>query len=208
MKISRTLASQIEYWLLWLGISGICWPLCLVFAVLISQGFALLFSPVMAFVLGFIAGGMFLGLVQLVLLQPLTKSKLVWTLATAVGWSLGLIIFALSLKMIGTMTYSLFAAALGGLVFGTVQSLVIFPGSRRKRYWTLSTMLGWGAALALGLVLIGEGEARVLTGDLGAILVAWTVGWCILSIVALVALVILLPKPEKRETDARVHWWL
>ena len=125
MKISRTLANQIEYWLLWLGVSGICWPVCLVFAVLIGQGFALLIPPTIALVCGIIAGGMILGSVQLVLMQPPLK-----------------------------------------------------------------------------------GDRRVLTGDLTAILVAWALGWCILSIVALVTMVTLLPRPEKRGTDVHIRWWL
>ena len=160
-----------------------------------------------ALVLGIIAGGMILGLVQLVLLQPPAKSDLVWTLATAVGWTLGLTMASLALKMTSTVTNGLFGAALGGLVLGIIQSLVMFSGGRRKSYWTLVTLLGWSAAMALGLVLMGESDSRVLTGDLAAILVAWTVGWCILSIVALVAIATLLPRPEKRETDVHIRWW-
>lgn len=207
MKISRTLAIQAEYWLLWLGTTGICWTVCLVFAVFIGQGFAFLIPPSIALVLGLFAGGIFLGLVQLVLLQPPAKSDLVWTLVTAAGWSLGLSIFALVLEIADLMAYGPLAAALGGFLSGAVQSLVMVSGNRVKNPWVLVTTLGWIVAMALGLVVSGHEDGQVLNGDLAAILVAWTVGWCILSVVAMVAIVTLIPKPEKRESDAHVRWW-
>jgi hypothetical protein len=145
---------------------------------------------------------------QLVLIQPPAKGDLVWTLASAVGWSLGLAIITLALDMSGTMTYGLFAAALGGFVFGTVQSLAMVSDNRRKNVWILLSVLGWCAAMAVGLALMAKGDSRVLTGDLTAILVAWALGWCILSIVALVTMVTLLPRPEKRGTDVHIRWWL
>lgn len=207
MKISRTLAIQAEYWLLWLGTTGICWTVCLVFAVFIGQGFAFLIPPSIALVLGLFAGGIFLGLVQLVILQPPAKGDLVWTMVTAAGWSLGLSIFALVLEMAGPMAYGLFAAALGGLLSGAVQSVAMVSNNRVKSAWILVTMLGWIVAMALGLVTSGQGNGQVLTGGLAAILVAWTVGWCILSVVAMVAIVTIIPKPEKRESDVHIRWW-
>ena len=79
---------------------------------------------------------------------------------------------------------------------GSVQSLVMVSGRRWMSAWVLVTMLGWIAAMALGLASSSQGDSQVLTGNLAAIQVAWTV-----------AMATLFPKPEKRGTNAHIRWW-
>ncbi len=207
MRISRTLSNITEFWLLWLVVTGISWSICMVLAVIIGHGLQFYLPAFSSLLLGTIVSGALLGLSQLVLLHPHGKGVLKWTLASSIGWIIGLAFTGLVLYMTGKVASSFFGAALGGLAFGSAQWLAIDSEDHRKNAWVVVTLLAWSVAFMLGVALLGDNEEMVMANGIAFMLVSWTLGWCILALIGLVAMTTVLPRPEKKGSDIHIRWW-
>lgn len=206
-KNLRPLTFWFESYLQWFAVTGISSAVSLILALVIGQWLSAVMSLSVAVAIGLGVGGALTGLVQLALLRPAIKSNFVWILGTILGWTLGLGFMALASDATGLAIHGPFAAALGGLTLASIQWLAMASGDGQRGSWALVTLVGWSMAMVLGLAITGDGRINFLPLALDTIIVAWTLGWTILAILALVALPTLFPRAEKRESDARIRWW-
>ena len=88
-------------------------------------------------------------------------------LATAVGWSAGLLIGAQVLVATNAIWGRIVGGVLGGLVHGCVQWLALRRGARRLD-WVAMTVLSWTVAMALSL-LLANGAWRALSKAVAAV---------------------------------------
>lgn len=202
MKALRTLSGWLEAWFLWIPVTGISWFVSLVIALALAQGVSLVLPMEASLAIGGVVGGALVGLTQWLFLRPEVKGIGSWALATAMGWTTGLVVTALAVMM----TDLALGGVLGGLVLGFAQWLVLCPETKEREKWMAVTATGWTAALALGITFRSRGTG-MLTGEIVRMAVSGAVGFGVIGSVATVALVVLFPTSRKEDTAAYVRWW-
>ena len=81
MKALRTVSNWLELWFLWFLVTGTCWSVGLVMAVVIASSVSLALSSQVSMLLSGIVVGALIGLVQREVLRPDVRGVGVWTLA-------------------------------------------------------------------------------------------------------------------------------
>jgi hypothetical protein len=205
MKALRTLSGWLEAWFLWISVTGVSWLMSLVIALVLAQGVSLVLPMEVSLAMGGVVGGALVGLAQWLFLRPEVKGIGSWTLATAMGWTTGLVVTTLAVMMTDLVLGGVIGGVLGGLVLGFAQWLVLCPKAKERGRWTVVTAVGWTAALALGITFGSRGTG-MLTGEIVRMAMSGAVGLGIIGPVAIVALVVLFSTPRKKDTTAYVRW--
>jgi hypothetical protein len=207
MKALRTASDWLELWFLWFLVTGACWSVGLVIAVVIASSASLALSSQVSLLLGGIVVGALIGLVQQEILRPDVRGVGVWTLATAIGWTAGLVVTSTVVRMAEPTPGWLIGGVLGGFVWGLAQLPVLRSETGGRGGWLLLTVLGWTAALALGMALPVRPKPGAVGGEVVEVATSGAMGLVIIGMFAILALTLLFPEPHPRAVDRNVRWW-
>ncbi len=207
MKVLRTVSDWLELWFLWFLVTGTCWSVGLVIAVVIASSASLALSSQVSMLLSGIVVGALIGLVQREVLRPDVRGVGVWTLATVIGWTAGLIVTTTVVRMAEPTSGWLIGGALGGFVWGLAQLPALRSETGGRAGWLLLTVLGWTAALALGTALPVGPEPGAIGGEIVEVATSGAMGLVIIGMFAILGLTLLFPGPQQRAVDRNVRWW-
>jgi hypothetical protein len=207
MKAFRTASDWLELWFLWFLVTGTCWSVGLVIAAVIAAGAGLALSSQVSLLLSGIVVGALIGLVQREVLRPDVQGVGVWTLATAIGWTAGLIVTTAVVRMAGPTLGWLIGGVLGGFVWGLAQTPALRSETGGRAGWLLLTVLGWTAALALGTALSAGPKPGAIGGQVVGAATSGALGLVVIGMFAILGLTLLFPGPQQRAVDRNVRWW-
>jgi hypothetical protein len=203
----RVRLDWLEWWFLWILVTGISWCVGLILALIVAKGVSLVLPQLASFVIGGIVTSALIGLVQWALLRPGARSIGLWTLATITGWMGGLLVITLCVRVTDLAFAHVIGAALGGLVFGLAQWLAMRPKTDARAVWLLGTSAGWTLAIGLGISMGSNSLPKIVPGEVVGLAAAGAMGWMVVVLVATVVLVCSFPRSERRETTAYIRWW-
>jgi len=207
MKALRTVSNWLELWFLWFLVTGTCWSVGLVMAVVIASSVSLALSSQVSLLLSGIVVGALIGLVQWEVLRPDVRGVGVWTLATVIGWTAGLMVTTTVVHIAEPTLGWLIGGALGGFVWGLAQLPALRSETEGRAGWLMLTVLGWTAALALGTALPAGPKAGAIGGEVVEVATSGAMGLVIIGMFAILGLILLFPGPQQRAVDRNVRWW-
>ena len=196
----------LEWWFLWILVTGVSWCVGLILALIVARIADLALPPGASLVISGVVAGTLIGLVQWALLNPEVKGVGLWSLATTVGWIGGLVITAFFISAANVVLGGMIGVALGGLFFGLAQRLALRPHTDGGK-WLLGTIAGWTAAVMIGINMGGNSRLEIGPSEVVKVAASGAVGWVTIGLVAVAALVTLFPVPEKKESTSHVRWW-
>jgi len=195
----------LELWLQWIMVTGVGHPVGTVVASWLAGTVRLEPPGVVLLGLGMLAGGVPIGLIQWQILRARVKNLGLWVAATAVGWASAWMVTALLVGAIRIPLSWLLAGALSGLIAGAIQARALRDTFDGKGSWILLSAVAWTAAFGVGVVLNSGARSPGPALDVEVLKATWIVGWPVLSALAFLVVLMLLPKPEKKEKGVR--WW-
>jgi hypothetical protein len=205
MRRKITLPRLLDEGLFWMLTTCIGWCVGLVVVLVAAASAGLVFSESLSLAVSSFLGGGLIGLIQWRIMRPPVRGAGSWTLASAAGWFVGVSVTAAIAGRSDSLAVILAGAAIGAGVFGFAQWLVMLPAVKRRGEWTLITLLGWTAALALGISFLNTSD-----GTLGEVIlevaIAGAAGMVVLGAVAMVMRAVLF-REGARDVGPRTRWW-
>ncbi|RME47415.1 MAG: hypothetical protein D6791_05875 [Chloroflexi bacterium] len=198
---------RLEAWLLWLLVTGISWPLGLVIAFVAATRAGQMLPRTAGLALGIAIGGAVVGLAQWLILDLEVRGIGSWMLASAIGWTIGLTAAAPVAGMTHLLIGKAVSGALGGCVFGLAQWMALHHSMKQRNQWLAFMVAGWTVSLTLGMTLLGNAGSPVPNSSLLNLALAGAVGWLLIGMLAILVIVLLLPRLEKKDTESDVKWW-
>lgn len=198
---------KVERWLVWILVTGISWTVGLaVVSILMSLAVADL--PYGAGrVASLVAGGVMVGAIQWLVLHPEAEKAGRWTLATAAGWTMCLLVDALIVQVKMPVLVGLAGGATGGLALGYAQRWVMIPGVRARGQWLLMTTSSWMLAFSLGVLVPGDVRSMAVQLGFEEMLAAGLLGWVFITLVGGLILILAFPKRDKGPFGDLGDWY-
>ena len=121
--------------------------------------------------------GMGVGLMQGRVVRNLLGAAAPWRWSCALGLALPFLVADLAQQAGRALPYSLYlAVALGGLIVGIWQALLLRRRFSRVGWWVAASVLGWSLAAGLGAVADGLPRSHAIRGIWGALAYLGIVG--------------------------------
>lgn len=205
MRRTIRLPRLLDEWLYWILTTCVGWCVGLVLVLIAAASAGVVFSESLSLAASSLLGGSLIGLIQWRVMRPPIRGASSWLTATAVGWFVGVAATAGIASGSDSTVMVLIGAVIGACLFGFAQWLVLLPAMGRRNEWMLITVLGWTAAVALGVSFLdtADGTAGELLVEVA---IAGATGLVVLGLIAMVARAVLFPE-GKGDAGPRVRWW-
>lgn len=206
MKTVNSLPGQVELWLLLVLIISIGWPFGLILTSLIFGAFSVALGNISSLVIAGILGGIFISLLSLYVLRDSIQGTGIWVFATITGWVLGLLGTFYSIEALTGGTAWIVGGALGGLIYGTFQSIGFKTRSRKGIHQIILNAIGWASAYGIGYAI----PSKLSLDNLPFLSQAVTrgmLGWVMLGAFAVLLLILLFATLKRRDRGERIQWW-
>jgi hypothetical protein len=198
LKALQTSRQYNEIWLIWIVVTGLGWVIGLTVAALCRE---LILKPLPLgsdILVSLFVGGLMVGLVQWIYLQPNAIRVDLWMLATTGGWTLSLLLVLLLARFVNQGMVSLLGGVGGGVLLGTAQWLVIVPKVTGRGDWVGMTVGSWTVALLIGSVVTRKEQVLTVIPGFEIVGTNALVGWTLVTLVVGVTLIFAFPKPNDR----------
>ena len=206
MKVFKSTAAFIETLCLWVAVTSIGWLVGYSLIRYLADRTSTWISEEIIIVISVICGGCVVALVQWQYLEPKVSGIASWVGISACGLALGFAITSLAIGLTGSLFGAILGSIVGGFAVGIIQSFGLRSGARDKTIWILVTDLGWALACVLGILIFSQGDIAILPNSLQEVIVAWTLGSMVLSLVTVFALVLLFPGSMVKDPRTPVKW--
>ena len=206
MKTVNSLPGQIELWLLLVLLISIGWPFGLILTSLIFGAFSVALGNISSLVIAGISGGILISLLSLYVLRDSIRGTGIWVLATIMGWVLGLLGTFYSIESMSGGTAWIMGGALGGLIYGLIQSAGFRNKSGKSILRIILNVIGWASAYGIGYAI----PTKLSLDNIPLLSEAITrgmLGWVMLGIFAVLLLILLFATLKRGDRGERVQWW-
>lgn len=196
MKALQTSRQHDEIWLVWIAVTGIGWVIGLTVASLCRE---LVLKPLPLgsdILVGLLVGGLMVGLVQWVYLQPSVVRADLWILVTTIGWTLSLLLALLLARFVNQGMVSLLGGVGGGVILGMAQWLVIVPNVTGRGDWVGMTVGSWTVALVIGSVATRKEQLLAVKPGFEIVGANALVGWALVTLLVGVTLIFGFSRPD------------
>lgn len=145
----------------WILAISIAWPVGGILAIILSYAVVNLFYPEETnLIVGLVIGGA-VGFAQWFILKKTFKVNGWWIVASAIGFGLPIILVVIWFEMLGhesglienEILNRVLIGALGGMLVGLLQIIILKPLSNKALWWIVINILAWG--ISSGLTGIG-----------------------------------------------------
>lgn len=198
MKALQTSRQHNEIWLVWIAVTGMGWVMGLTVTALCKE---LVLKPLPLgsdILVGLLVGGLMVGLVQWVYLQPSAIRVDLWMLATTGGWTLSFLLVLLLARFVNQGMVGLLGGVGGGVLLGIAQCLVIVPKVTGRGDWVGMTVGSWTVALLIGSVATRKEEVLTVKPGFEIVGANALVGWALITLVIGVTIIFGFPRPDDR----------
>ena len=206
MKTVNSLPGQIELWLLLVFLISIGWPFGLILTSVLFGVFSVALGNISSLVIAGIVGGIFISLLSLFVLRDSIRNTGTWVLVTITGWVLGLLGTFYSIEAMTGGTAWIIGGALGGLIYGLIQSAGFKAKSGKSIYQIILNALGWAGAYGLGYAIPSKLSLNNIP-FLSEAVTRGMLGWVMLGIFAVLLLILLFATLKRGDRGERVQWW-
>jgi len=206
MKTVNNLPGQIELWLLLVFLISIGWPFGLILTSVLFGVFSVALGNISSLVIAGIVGGIFISLLSLFVLRDSIRSTGTWVLVTITGWVLGLLGTFYSIEAMTGGTAWIIGGALGGLIYGLIQSAGFKTKSGKSIYQIILNALGWAGAYGLGYAVPSKLSLNNIP-FLSEAVTRGMLGWVMLGTFAVLLLILLFATLKRGDRGERVQWW-
>ncbi|TAK11394.1 MAG: hypothetical protein EPO32_12260 [Anaerolineae bacterium] len=194
----------LEDWMVWVVISGIAWITALALAVALVETLLAGLADGVGLFLARLGGGVLLGGLQWAYLLRGRARLPYFLLATALAWPLALLAYDLVLAGSQSPLLAAVGGLVGGSLMGVIQAVALLE-TAEKRQWLFSTIAGWAAALALGRQAVYDEVAPA--ASTWQYSVPLGIGWVLLALLAVVSIVLVLPRQKMTREDMKLPMW-
>ena len=139
-----------------------------------------------------------IGLLQGRAIRPVLSRAAPWCISCMVGLAIPFLVTDVGPTLGFRIPYSLpFAVAVGGLLIGAWQALLLRSRAKTPAWWILANVVGWSLAAGMAFLADAEGRGHKVPGIAGALLYLGTVagGGLLLGLVTGLVLPRLLRPP-------------
>ena len=206
MKENKSLRDQIELWLMLVFLTSLGWSFGLILTSVLVGVVGTPPERSINLILAGILGGILISLLSTFVLRDSIRTIGNWVLAATLGWVLGLLGTIYSIQLMPGAAGWLIGGALGGLIYGLVQSFGFKPGFGRSIPWIILNALGWAAAYGLGFAF-PSGLGMESIASLNISISKGLLGWVMLGTFAVLLLILLFATLKRGDRGDRVQWW-
>ena len=206
MDVRKGLRDQIELWLMLLFLTSLGWSFGLILTSVVVGAFGTPPERSINLTLAGMLGGVFVSFLSMFVLRDAIKTTKTWVLAATLGWLLGLLGTVYTIQLMEGALGWIVGGAIGGLVYGLVQSFGLRREFGRNIPWIVLNALGWAGAYGLGYTLPTDfGVDRIATMSIP--ISKGMLGWVMLGTFAVLLLILLFATVSKGDKGERIQWW-
>jgi hypothetical protein len=206
MKASKSFRDQVELWLILIFLTSLGWSFGLILTSVLVGTVTTALDSTIKLVLAGILGGILISLLSMFVLRDFLRSMGTWLLAATLGWALGLLGTTYSIQAMSGAVGWIIGGALGGLIYGLVQSFGFKPGFGRSIPWIILNALGWAVAYGLGNAFPSDMGMESITA-MSVTISKGLLGWVMLGTFAVLLLILLFATIKRGDRGERVQWW-
>ena len=206
MKASKSFRDQIELWLMLVFLTSLGWSFVLILTSVLVGAVGAVPGSTTSLALAGILGGILISLLSTFALRDSIQNMGTWLLATTLGWMLGLLGTVYSTQAMSGATGWIIGGALGGLIYGLVQSYGFRPGFGRSIPWIILNALGWAGAYGFGYALPTDLSMDRIA-SINVSVSKGMLGWVMLGAFAVLTLILLFATLKRGDRGERVQWW-
>jgi hypothetical protein len=206
MKVRNSLRSQVELWLMLVFLTSLGWSFGLILTAMLVSAVGTPPEKIINLVLVGILGGIIISLLSIFVLHDSIQSTGTWMLAATLGWLLGLLSTVYSIQIMPGAAGWIIGGALGGLIYGIVQSYGFKPRFEKGVSWLVLNALGWAIAYGLGYAIPSDLGLDSIT-SINAPIAQGMLGWVMLGTVAILFIVLSFATSKRGDRGERTQWW-
>jgi len=207
MKASKSFRDQFELWLMLVFLTSLGWSFGLILTSMLVGTVITALDGIISLILTGILGGILISLLSIFVLRDSVLSMGNWVLAASLGWVLGLLGTVYSVQAMSGATGWIIGGALGGLIYGLIQSFGFKPGFGKSIPWIILNTLGWAIAYGIGYALPPDlSMDRIAAMNMP--IAKGMLGWVMLGTFAVLFLILLFATLKREDrSENRVQWW-
>ncbi len=197
---------QIELWLVLSFLISLGWVFGLVLTSFIMEMAEINPDKLINLILAGILGGLIISILSMLITRNFIKKAVTWVPLTTLGWALGLSGTLLFIQFMDSTTGWLIGGALGGLIYGLLQSFGFnsdFDG--KTIVWLILNAFGWAGAYGFGYALPADLGLKQIT-SINTILSKGMLGWVLFGTLAGLLLTLLFSTLKRGDRGDRVQW--
>jgi hypothetical protein len=207
METNKSFRDQIELWLILVFLGSLGWSFGLILTSVLVGAIGIAPGSIISLISAGILGGVFVSLLSMYVLRKSVKGIGAWILAATLGWTLGLLGTIYSMQAMSGGIAWIVGGALGGLIYGLIQSFGFKPGFGKSLPWIILNGAGWAVAYGLGYAFPSDMGLEGIA-SMSVPVAKGMLGWVMLGTFAVLFLILLFATLKRGDrSENRVQWW-